>query len=193
MGIEFELKYRATEAALSQLRQSIDGPEQLFQMQTTYYDTPGGSFSARKWTLRRRMENGKSICTLKTPATGMGRQEWEVGCDSIEAAIFELCKLGGPEEALSLAEEGLLPICGARFTRVAKTVRFGDAELEVALDSGVLTGGEKEIPLCEMEVELKSGSEAACAAYAQLLSATYGLEPEPQSKFRRALDLYKGE
>lgn len=193
MGIEFELKYRANEKALSALRQSIPGEELLYQMQTTYYDTPGGGFSARKWTLRRRMENDKSICTLKLPADKNSRREIEVCCDRIEDAILELCKLGGPEELPALAAEGLLPICGARFTRVAKTVAFADAVLELALDSGVLTGGGREIPLWEMEVELKSGSRAACTAYAQLLAAKYGLEPESHSKFRRALALYKGE
>ena len=193
MGIEFELKFRATEQVLAQIRQEIAGPEHLLNMHTTYYDTPSGSFSAKHFTLRCRQENDVRVCTLKTPAIGAGRQEWEVESDTIEDALSALCKLGGPVEILSMAKEGLLPICGARFRRIAKTVCLEDTVVELALDSGILAGKGQEIPLCEVEVELKSGSQTVCAAFAQHLAAHYGLSPEPYSKFRRALALYRGE
>ena len=193
MGVEFELKFSASREQQEAIRQAYPAQEQIFQMQTTYYDTPTGQFSARKCTLRRRLENGASICTLKTPAGGFGRREWEVACDTIEAAIEELCKLDVPEELTTLAEEGLIPICGARFTRVAKTICWEDTVLELALDQGVLTGGDQQIPLCEAEVELKSGSQETCLAFARILSEQFGLEEEPHSKFRRALALYQGE
>lgn len=193
MGVEFELKFRASREQQEAIRQAYSAEEQIFQMQTTYYDTPTGQFSERKCTLRRRLENGVSICTLKTPAGGFGRREWEVACDTIEAAIKELCKLEVPEELTALAAEGLIPICGARFTRVAKTIRWEDTVLELALDQGTLTGGNRETPLCEVEVELKSGSQETCLTFARILSERFGLEEEPHSKFRRALALYQGE
>jgi inorganic triphosphatase YgiF len=193
MGVEFELKYGATQGQQTAIRQGYPAEEQIFQMETTYYDTPTGQFSARKCTLRRRLENGVSICTLKTPDVGFGRREWEVASDSIEAALEELCKLGAPEEWILLGREGLVPICGACFTRIAKTVSWEDATLELALDQGILTGGDREMPLCEVEVELKSGSQESCLSFARQLSQAYGLAPEPHSKFRRALALYQGE
>lgn len=193
MGIEFELKYKATPQVLQKLSAAFSGQEQRFSMRTTYYDTPSGAFSARKCTLRRRMENDVSVCTLKTPGDGLGRREWEVACDHIEEAIEKLCKLGAPEEVLSLAKEGLQPICGARFTRIAKTIAYGKSVLELALDEGVLTGADRQIPLCEVEVELKEGTRESCLAFADGLAETYGLQPEESSKFRRALALYKGE
>ena len=193
MGLEFELKYRATPALLSQLRQDLPGQEAVLQMQTTYYDTPTGQFSARRCTLRRRLENQTYICTLKTPADGGGRKDWEVESDSIESAIDMLCKLDAPAEILALSEEGLIPICGARFRRITKTLQREDCVLEIALDEGVLTGGSRELPLCELEVELKSGSTAACIAYGKFLEQHYGLCAEENSKFCRALALYEGE
>ena len=193
MGIEFELKYKADPAVQEKVREAFSGAEQTFAMATTYYDTPSGAFSARKCTLRRRMENEISVCTLKTPTDGLGRREWETECDSIEAAIEKLCKLGGPQQVLSLADEGLLPICGARFTRIAKTLTYGESVLELAMDEGVLTGADRQIPLCEVEVELKEGSQADCLAFARTLEERFGLIPEQHSKFRRALALYKGE
>ena len=187
MGIEFELKYRATPEIQEKLKET--GSFQRISMETTYYDTPSGALSARFFTLRRRLENGVSVCTLKAPAGKLARGEWETECGSIREAIPELCKLGCPQELPLLTEEGLVAVCGARFTRWASAVEWDGALLELALDQGVLFAGEKEIPLCEIEVELKEGSREQAVAYAKILAQSYGLVPEAGSKFRRALAL----
>ena len=193
MAIEFELKFRATPEIIDEIRQNTPGGETRFTMQTTYYDTPAGALSRQHCTLRLRMENQTAVCTLKTPAKGQGREEFEITCPDISQAIPELCKLSGRDDLLSLLADGVVPVCGARFTRIAKTVTLGDTTAELALDQGVLTGGGKEIPLCEAEVELKSGSRDAVCAYAMQLAIAYGLTPEKESKFRRAQKLAKGE
>jgi len=193
MGVEFELKYRATPEVLAQIDRFAEGEQTVYQMQTTYYDTPDGKLSAVYYTLRCRMENDTAVCTLKAPIEGQGRGEWELNCDDITAAIPELCKLGAPADLMNRTAGGVIPICGARFTRIAKTVELPDCTVEVALDKGVLMGGGRELPLCEVEVELKSGEPAYCEAYARQLAVLFGLEPEKKSKFRRALALYKGE
>ena len=192
MGVEFEVKFRATPEILQQLDEQVDGLRQGYRMETTYYDTPSGALSQRHYTLRTRMENDVAVCTLKTPIQG-GRGEWELECDDIHTAIPELCKLGAPEDLPSITAEGLMVVCGARFYRIAKTVVLNNCTVELALDQGVLIGGGKEQPLCEVEVELKSGDFQYCVAYAQQLAIAYGLEQETKSKFRRALALYKGE
>lgn len=193
MAIEYELKFRATEAVLDDLRQAYPQDYQDFQMETTYYDTPSRSLSARHYTLRRRMENAVSVCTLKTPAAGLGRRELETECDNIEAAIPVLCDMGAPADFSKLINEGIVPVCGAKFTRLAIPVVLEDCQVELALDTGILTGGGKTQPLCEVEVELKSGSKAAAEQFAFALAAIYGLELENRSKFRRALSLAQGE
>ena len=53
----------------------------------------------------------------------------------------------------------------------------------------MLLGGGRELPLCEIEVELKEGSEEAAAAFAMALAQEYGLRPETRSKIARALAL----
>ena len=193
MGIEYELKFRATEDVLDQVRQAYPDGHREFQMETIYYDTPDNRLSARYYTLRRRMENGVSVCTLKTPAEGIGRQELETECDSIETAIPILCAIGAPADFFNLTAEGVVPICGAKFTRTAISVVQEDCTVELALDTGILTGGNKSVPMCELEVELKDGDPAAAEQFALALAAIYGLKPESKSKFRRALGLYKGE
>ena len=189
MALEFELKYSCTPQALALLRADLPGAERQFSMATTYYDTPAGDLSKKFYTLRRRQENEASVCTLKIPAADGARGEFEVECDTVEAAVPMLCKLSGVE----LPTASLVPVCGARFTRIAKTFDWNGAVIELALDTGILTGGGKELPLCEAELELKGGSREAMEAYGAFLSAAYGLTVENRSKFRRALDLAKGE
>ena len=188
MGREFELKYSATpeqQAAIRELFPDLTPTK----METTYYDTPTGALSARRWTLRRRFENGRSVCTVKTPAPGGARGEWELEAEEITAAIPELCKLGAPEELIFLTADGVIRVCGAGFTRLAGEIAASGCILELALDSGVLMGGDRTEPLCEVEVELKSGDEAAAVAYARELAQRFGLVPQPKSKYRRALEL----
>lgn len=193
MGMEFELKYAGEPDCHAAIRQAYPGPWRAIAMETTYYDTPAGALSSRGLTLRRRLENGVSICTVKTPAGEFGRGEWECACDSAAEAIPILCKLGGPQELEALTKPGLVPICGAKFTRQALLLELEDCSVELALDAGSLLGGGREIPLCEVEVELKSGTPAAAAAFAQSLAGSFHLKAEPISKFRRALALAKGE
>lgn len=188
MGREFELKYRASEAILEAIREKYPQLRPI-AMETHYYDTPDGALSGRKWMLRRRMENGVSVCTLKTPLPGGARGEWEVRWEDITTAPEELCKLGAPAELAPLTADGLVEVCGARFTRLAGLIDLPGGQAELALDRGVLTGGGREIPLFEVEVEHKTGTEEVTVAFAEKIAAQFGLEPERNSKFRRAFDL----
>ena len=192
MGRELELKYRADEAQIAAIRQEY-GPFHDITMETTYYDTPQRLMASRRETLRRRYENGRSICTLKTPSPDGGRGEWETEMDSIEDAIPELCKLGGPEALISLCAGGVSAVCGAKFIRQAKILEIPGAIVELALDRGRLLGGGREMALLEVEVELKDGSDNAAVAFAGELAAKYALVPENRSKYRRALGLARGE
>lgn len=192
MGREFELKFRSEPGQQAIIRQRF-GEFDTIAMETTYYDAPNGALSDRHITLRRRMEGGKSVCTLKTPEEKGSRGEWELECDSIEAAIPELCKLSGWKAVAILTAGGVEAVCGAKFTRLAKTLTLPECTVEIALDQGVLIGGGREIPLCEVEVELKEGSETAAVAFARELAAEFGLQTEKKSKFRRALALARGE
>lgn len=188
MGMEYELKFRATEDVQNRLGAAYAGWQTL-NMETTYYDTPARALSERRYTLRKRLENGIPVCTVKVPAGDNARGEWETVCDTIEEAIPILCKLGAPHELEILAQEGLAPLCGARFTRRFLTISFGDSLLELALDHGVLFGSSGELPLCEIEVELKKGSVEDANTFGKILLQKYDLTVEPKSKFQRAKEL----
>lgn len=189
MGREFELKYAATPEKLAAICQMWEA-WQTISMETTYFDTADGTLSAQHCTLRCRMENGTSVCTMKTPIAGLGRGEWEISSPWCAETVAELFTNAGREP---IAFEDLHPVCGAKFTRQAKVLEIPGCTVEIALDEGVLMGGERQIPLCELEVEFKAGDENAAIAWAKVLAEKFGLQAETRSKFRRASLLAKGE
>ena len=188
MGREFELKYQAHAEDLKKIRRKY-GSFREISMETTYYDTPDGILGQLHWTVRRRLENGVSVCTVKTNLPDGSRGEWEVEADEVAEALPRLVSMGAPEALLAHCAQGLRPTCGARFTRNAAMVNGGRSEL--ALDSGVLLGGGKEEPLCEVEVEQKQGTDEETACFAKALAEKYGLVPQPKSKLARARALTK--
>ena len=103
--------------------------------------------------------------------------------------MTQLCGMGAPKEILDYVNQGVAPFCGARFTRLAKTIELPGGRVELALDEGVLLGGGRELPFAEVEVELKSGSDAVARDFAAALAAEFGLKPQPKSKLARAMAL----
>ena len=188
MAIEIELKFAAEESAFAGLlAESADWTR--YEMATTYYDTPDARLGKLRWTLRRRFENGVSVCTIKTPLAGGGRNEFETECGDILEAIPRLIAMGAPEELRAYTAQGIEEVCAARFTRMAGRIILPGAEAELALDKGELLGGGKTLPFVEVEVELKSGDLQAVTDYADALAHRFDLRPEPKSKYKRALML----
>ncbi len=188
MGREFELKFRADSDTIAAIREKY-GEFTPISMETTYYDTADLKLAFHHWTLRRRMENGVSVCTFKRPGGDGSRSEWEVEAASIMEGVMQLCQAGADWELMRITAGGLMETCGARFTRLAAPLEIPGGRGELALDQGVLLGRGKELPFAEVEVELKEGSDEAAIAFAQALAEEFQLEKEPKSKFVRAMTL----
>ncbi|MBR2047416.1 MAG: CYTH domain-containing protein [Oscillospiraceae bacterium] len=186
MGLEYELKYRATPEILQAVGRDFPGEYAVKQMRTAYYDTPGAELSARHWTLRCRRENDVYVCTLKLPADSGARGEWETRCEDIARAVPVLAAESGCDELEALTRQGLVNTCGAEFVRRCRVLTVGKTTLELALDQGILSGGGKTLDFAELELELLEGSREDVARLGKLLEASYGLDPEKKSKFARA-------
>ena len=200
MGIELEYKLAVpTPALLEQIlfdpevAQVRQGDYRLLNMATVYYDTQDRRLSTLRWTLRLRQENNLLVATLKTPAEGRARGEWEVQAWNIQDAVPLLLEEGAPQELASMLEDApLFPVCAAQFTRRAAELVFADGTVcELCGDIGLLAGGGREEDLCEIEVELKSGDAETAEAFAGELMDRFNLQEEPRSKFARASALAK--
>lgn len=174
------------------VRELLAEPVRIYRMKTTYYDTPDRRFAARRYTLRRRMENETSVLCVKAPVAGAAalagaklRGEWEVEGPDLEAALPALVALGAPADLLEAP--ALVPVCGAAFTRRAVVLGFADGSAcELALDRGRLFGPTVSAPLCELELELKQGEADAALQLCRTLALQFGLQPQPKSKYARA-------
>ena len=188
MGREFELKFRADREKIAAIREKYRDFTPI-SMETSYYDTTDLKLVMHHWTLRRRMENGVSVCTFKRPLADGSRGEWEVEAASIMEGVRKLCQAGADWELMRITAGGLMETCGARFTRLAATLEIPGGKVELALDQGVLLGRGKELPFAEVEVELKEGQDEAACAFAKALAEEFSLTGEPKSKFARAMTL----
>lgn len=198
MGIELEYKLAVPTPALleqilfdRQVAQVRTDGYRLQNMATVYYDTPDGRLRARHWTLRLRQEDERMVATLKTPAQGRARGEWECPAYTIREAVPLLLEAGAPAELAELLEgQTPQPLCVAQFSRRSAGVAFADGTVcELCGDVGALAGGGKEEALCEIEVELKQGDPETAAAFAAELCERFGLQEQPLSKFARAAAL----
>lgn len=194
MGQEIELKYQVPPERLAALEEALapKGGWERVAMETTYYDTADGALAARQWVLRARRENRLRLVTLKTKGNGFARGEWEFPGAHPAEVLAQLVKEGAPAALPALCGGGLIPICGAKFTRLRGLVSLPGCTVELALDSGCLTGGGHQEALCELEVEFKSGDPRQAMAYAAHLADKWALAPEARGKFTRALALTKG-
>lgn len=169
------------------VREKMAKPFCYLPMQTTYFDTPDGALSARRWMLRVRQEGETSVVTMKTATEGYVRGEWNVEAETLEDALEPLVSLGAPEALRELAAQTPVPVCGAKFTRILAELRFPDGSLcELAGDVGELLGAGKRLPLCELELELKQGEPEQMLAFSRELADRYALREQPLSKFARA-------
>ena len=151
--------------------EKLCAPYAYIRMRTTYYDT----------------EDGRSVVTMKTPGEGHTRGEWEVESAYLDEALPKLAALGAPQEIAALQPDALAPICGASFTRITAELRLSEnTSCMICGDVGDLTGGGRTALLCELELELKQGSEEALSAFARALMDTYHLSEQPLSKLQRA-------
>ena len=196
MGKEIEIKLAAPDAAVleavaedARVEAARTGAWQEIRMVTEYLDTPGREIAARKWTLRRRTENGEAVYTIKTPGDGYVRGEWESRKDNLHEAVRELVRLGAPEELTALVAGGVARTCGVEFLRRTAELALNGARCALCLDDGILLGAARRRPFCEVELELASGEAAPMLAFAAYLQEHHALREERKSKFVRAAEL----
>lgn len=204
--MEVEYKWDLTDAGgpaaldvAEKLSPYIRGSKDI-AMHATYYDTVDGDVLALRGGLRRREENGLSICSLKLEvevSDGKAtREEYEVACDDIRQALELLPEAGAPRDVCEmLAGKELKVNCETEFDRRAFSLAVGaqgaaDAfEAELAFDEGVLRRDGREQEFREMELEHKDGSLDAFNAFALDIQDTAHLTPQPLSKLARAMSV----
>lgn len=169
---------------------------------TRYFDTPDFALSAQGVALRvRRTLKGTSLGrrwlqTLKTEGERQGglsrRVEFEM---PVSRGVPDWNRF--PPAALAYVPDALrehiVPVFETRFHRTAWLLKGrGGAQIEVALDVGEVVSGEHSQPICEIELELKSGQPDALFALALEWAAAFDCLPFDVSKAERGVRLAHG-
>jgi len=163
------------------------GDDETRELISVYFDTPDLALQKAGASLRVREHRGRRTQTLKR-GQGLVREEHE-------APIEGLAPDPGLAPLPSLLPDGatLRPAFNVRVSRRQRTFRYQDAQIELALDQGEVTGGDQRSPICEVELELKSGPPAALFALARELSQAAPLYLAFDSKAARGQALLAGD
>jgi inorganic triphosphatase YgiF len=130
------------------------------ELVSVYFDTPDQDLRRRGFVLRIRQDGDRRIQTVKAEGQGAAglfvRPEWE---RIVEDDQPMLDATAGPlgEMFPSDVLEALAPLFETRVRRTVFMPAGEGATIELALDVGEAAAGERRAPLCEIELELKSG------------------------------------
>jgi inorganic triphosphatase YgiF len=184
---EVELKFLCTPADLGAvLAAAPAGDDESRELISVYFDTPDLALQKAGVSLRVRESKGKRVQTVKR-GEGLSREEHEAPIVGAEPDR-EL----GPLKTL-LPDGGRLdPAFNVHVTRRQRTFRYRGAEIELALDQGEVTDGTGRSPICEVELELKSGPPEALFALGRELAKAAPLYLSFDGKASRGQALVAG-
>ena len=163
---------------------------------SAYFDTPDLDVRAAGYSLRVRHNGDRRTQTLKANGEGAAglftRAEWEhdIAGDRplIDANSGPLAGVVGAE---ALAHIRCLFETDVQRTRY--TLRSEGAKIELAIDEGRIRAGKRRERLCELELELESGSPQALFDMVRRLDETVPLRLGVSSKSERGYALAAGE
>ena len=188
---ETELKLAATPDMLEALREhpALAGPDRNSALVTTYFDTADRRLARAGASLRLRDTGTAREQTIKLPArTGsiVVRGEWTAPALGKNPEICDFAPK--PRAALGrlLDGEQLTIIAETRIDRTARRITHGSAQIEIAFDKGTIRAETREIPVCELELELVGGALADLLDLALLLPLGPDLQWSVASKSARA-------
>ncbi len=206
--VEIELKLGLTPEAMEALlaspllRERAQSTVRTRELHATYFDTADHRLRSRSAALRVRSADGRHIQTLKSarrPDIAYAqRGEWEV---ELAGPAPEPKAFGDPA-ALDvmglLLPEQLQPVFETRVRRRTLVLGWADgvgmaAQIEAAFDEGSVLADGKEMPVCEVELELLQGEPTALLALADAMRGVVPLRIEPLEKAARGWLLATGE
>ncbi|MBI4756371.1 MAG: CHAD domain-containing protein [Betaproteobacteria bacterium] len=174
------------------------GDEQ--RLDNTYFDTPDLDLQRERVAVRLRAGGGPRLQTVKCAGEAVGglshRPEWEQPAPAAGGFDFSAIDLAPLRQRLEALQRNgaLVPVFETHFTR--RTWRCpvdGDGAILIMLDRGSIRAGDREEPICELELELERGRVADLFGLAQALALAVALRPESASKAERGYRLYLGE
>jgi triphosphatase len=167
MAVETELKLRIAPEQLAKLKRHALLKAHSITRQVTrrlyniYYDTPKLELHKFEMALRLRHAGRQWLQTLKGKGSVKAglhqRNEWEAPVSG-PALDFSASEVVNWDEHLppSLRKK-LQPVFVTDFSRSSRMLLWHGAQIELCMDQGEISTEKLSLPVCELELELKSG------------------------------------
>jgi inorganic triphosphatase YgiF len=191
MPDEVELKLEVSSEGLDALTHGIFGGEPRIARQvSTYFDTPKHDLHSAGFSLRIRRIGRVRVQTVKAKgaeAAGLFvRPEWERKVRTNQPVLDDHDPVGA---VLGKKADDLAGLFATNVERQTWDLAEGDTSIEVALDRGEIVADDRRTPLCEVELEQKTGSPAALFALARRIDAVAPVRVGVLSKCERGYRL----
>lgn len=202
--MEIELKYGIPDPAIidSLWKEEVFGgygsvdKNTMISMSATYYDTREGDLRKAKAAFRIRREGDQPVATLKwndSVREGLfEREELNINLTDSDCDAPTLKKFAESESAVPLIEtvgdRPLIPVIKTNFTRRIMRIDTGTTIFEADLDTGIIITSKKNLDICELEIELYSGSREELVHIGEDLAKRFGLIPGVKSKYQRGIE-----
>ena len=157
MDREIELKFLIAPEAADEVLSLLNGEGAVRQLDATYFDTADHALRKAGFGLRVRDGEGGRKQTLKSASAGgiFARGEWET---RIAGPGPDADVLAETPAAAVVNGAALQPVFTTRVERIVRMIRRGETVIEAVVDRGELIVEDRQAQVCELELELKSGS-----------------------------------
>jgi triphosphatase len=200
MPDEIELKLRVAPNRVAELKRNpllrslARRRAVTHHLTSVYFDTPDLMLARNAMALRVRHMGRRRIQTLKLPkGQGNGLQvhrelECEISGDRPEFGCID-------DEMLQAFFDGhgvpgtIAPVFVTEFDRSIRQLQLFDSDIEFALDLGEIKGADRALPICEAELELRSGNPRRLFELALALNSSVPLALEQRTKAMRGYGL----
>jgi inorganic triphosphatase YgiF len=202
MAVETELKLRIAPEQLAKLkRHALLKVNQLTRPVTRrlyniYYDTPKLELHKSGMALRLRRSGRQWLQTLKGDGSVQGglhqRNEWEM---PVSGPVLDFTQPQAAKWDAHLPykmRKKLQPLFITDFSRNSRMLTWQGAQIELCMDQGEISTENQRVPLCELELELKSGEPQQLFGLALAILDIVPFELESISKAEQGFHLMAG-
>jgi triphosphatase len=192
METEIELKFFVFPEFVDTIIDKISGAKVIehscLNLGNIYFDTPEQHLRKHDTGLRIRRFNDERTQTLKTAGRVVAglhqRPEYNAEHDCDVPNVYLHPQDAWPSDiALADLQSQLSPLFSTNFLRKQWLIEMPDgSEIELAFDQGDVIAGDRTTPICEVELELKSGQTDALFTLARDLCSSGGMRLGNQSK-----------
>jgi triphosphatase len=202
MAVETELKLRIAPEQLARLKRhallkscSVSRPVTR-RLQNIYYDTPKLDLHNSGMALRLRHTGRQWLQTLKGGGSVQAglhqRNEWEVPVKRAALDFSATQEVEWDELLAPPLRKKLKPVFVTDFFRNSRMLDFQGAQIELCMDQGEVRTEQLSVPICELELELKSGDPQNLFELALALLEIVPIELEAVSKAEQGYRLLSG-